>query len=84
MKLVDVFRTDRRADTYLYVEKGADFDSLPESLREIFGEPALVLSLKLTEERKLARCQGKEILDAIEAQGFFLQMPPPAQGSEPC
>ncbi len=84
MKLVDVFRTERRADTYLYLEKGTEFNSLPESLREIFGEPALVVSLKLTEERQLARYQGKDILDAITEQGFFLQMPPPAQGAEPC
>ena len=76
MKLVEVFKSPRKADTYLYIERGADFETLPETLRGIFGEPEHILSLKLTPERKLARYSGQEVLAAIDDKGFFLQMPP--------
>lgn len=76
MKLVEVFKSSRKADTYLYVERGTDWDSLPEGLRQIFGEPEPVLSLKLTPERQMARYSGREVLDALAQQGYLLQLPP--------
>jgi len=82
MKLVEVFKSLRKAETFLYVERGEDFEALPEALRAVFGEPQHVISLKLTPERKLARYSGQEVLAAIEQQGFFLQMPP-EQGEKP-
>ncbi len=76
MKLVEVFKSPRKADTYLYVERGVEFEELPEPLRKVFGDPQHVLSMKLTPERQLARYSGAEVLDAINDKGFFLQMPP--------
>lgn len=76
MKLVDVFKSPRKPDTYLYLEKGQDLEALPEGLRQVFGEPQHVLSLKLTPDRQLARYTGQEVLEGLEDKGFFLQMPP--------
>ncbi|MDG1066732.1 MAG: YcgL domain-containing protein [Luminiphilus sp.] len=81
--LVEVFRSSRKKETYLYLPRGANFDELPEVLRQTFGSPELALSLNLTSERQLARYDAEEVLSAIAAQGFFLQLPPgcPAEAS---
>ena len=76
MMLVEIFKSPRKPDTYLYLERGADVDKLPEALRQVFGVPELVMSLKLTEDRKLARYSGARVLEAIAAEGYFLQLPP--------
>jgi len=82
MKLVDVFKSTKKAETYLYVERGAALADLPDGLKMVFGEPQQVLSLKLTPERQLARYTGAEVLEAIEKQGFFLQLPPENRSSD--
>ena len=75
MKLIEVFKSSRKEDTYLYLERGADHNQLPDRLRSVFGEFQPVLSLQLTPERQLARYSGIDVLTAIEEHGFFLQMP---------
>lgn len=72
---VSVFRSSLKADTYLYVRRGQDWNELPEPLREIFGKPAPALDLVLTPERKLARTTGREVLEAIREKDYYLQLP---------
>ncbi|MBO6849644.1 MAG: YcgL domain-containing protein [Marinobacter sp.] len=74
-QFVSVFRSSKKADTYLYVRRGQVWDELPESLRGIFGAPVHAMDLILTPERKLARTSGRQVLDAIADKDFFLQMP---------
>ncbi|WP_148862604.1 YcgL domain-containing protein [Marinobacter fonticola] len=74
-QFVSVFRSSKRADTYLFVRRGQKWDDLPEPLRTIFGAPQHAMDLLLTEERKLSRTTGKQVLQAIEEKDFFLQMP---------
>ncbi len=78
---VDVFRSRRKSDTYIYLPRGAAFADLPEALQQVFGSPELALSLNLESGRQLARYSSDEILAELKAQGFFLQMPP-AERSE--
>lgn len=75
MALIEVFRSKRKADTYLYLPKDADQAELPAPLRQVFGDTEFVIGLDLQPERELARFSGAEVLEAIESQGFFLQMP---------
>lgn len=82
--LVEVVKSPRRPETYLYVEKGQDFDALPEALRNIFGEPEKVLGLNLTPDKQLARFSGAHVLAEIAEKGFFLQMPDEHEGDESC
>ena len=84
MKLVEVFKSSRREETYLYLEHGADFDTLPEALRQVFGQPEFVLSMSLTPERQLARLSGAEVLEALEQVGFVLQMPNQLEALDLC
>lgn len=74
-EFVSVFRSSRKADTYLFVRKGQPWEDLPEPLREHFGTPVPALELLLTPERKLARTTGARVLEAIRDQGFYLQLP---------
>lgn len=72
---VSVFRSGKKDDTYIYVKRGQDWATLPDPLREVFGSPVHAMDLILTPERKLARTTGQVVLEAIESQGFYLQMP---------
>lgn len=84
MKLiVDVLASSRRDGMYLYVERGQDWGELPASLRQAFGSPRPAMTLVLTPERRLARVNAAEVIAAIDARAFYLQMPPahPAIGA---
>ncbi|MDX1598232.1 MAG: YcgL domain-containing protein [Marinobacter sp.] len=79
-QFVSVFRSSKKADTYIYVRRGQVWDDLPESLRGIFGAPVHAMDLVMTADRKLARTDGRQVLDAIEDKDFYLQMPEEKDG----
>ena len=74
--LCEIFRSPRKAEMYLFVERAAGLDRVPEPLLAEFGEPEPVMTLVLSADRKLARADVVEVLASIEAQGFYLQLPP--------
>ena len=77
MRLVcEIFRSPRKAEMYLYVDKQMGLAEVPDSLLSQFGEPESVMTLLLTPEQKLARTSAAEVLEGIHDKGFFLQMPP--------
>ena len=79
-RIIQVFRSPKRAEMYLYVDKAEGLARVPEALLERFGQPGPVLVVALTAERKLSRVSAARVLESIEAQGFFLQMPPAPEG----
>lgn len=76
MVLCRIYRSDRKAETYLYLTQDLTFDDLPVELRRAFGEPAFVMQLKLSAKRRLARVDVGQVLEQLEARGFYLQLPP--------
>jgi uncharacterized protein YcgL (UPF0745 family) len=78
-QLVEIFRSSRKEEMYLYVEKAKGLVDVPESLLKQFGEPERVMTLILEPGRKLARANAAEVLQKIEEAGFYLQMPPTAE-----
>lgn len=76
--LCDVYRSPRREGMYLYVPRAQGLSEVPAALLQRFGEPALALSLMLAAERRLARADTREVLHALQHQGWYLQMPPAA------
>lgn len=76
-EIVSVFKSPKKADTYLYVPKKQGWKDLPEALIETFGTPVHVMDMLLTPEKKLARVEGERVLEKLEEQGFYLQMPAP-------
>ncbi|MDO8862424.1 YcgL domain-containing protein [Haliea sp. E1-2-M8] len=75
-RICQIFRSPRKPEMYLYVDKADGLLQVPETLLAQFGEPHPVMVLALDASRKLARVQAAEVLAKIDSQGFFLQMPP--------
>ena len=71
-----IYKGRRKADTYLYVERVADFSRVPAALLELLGELELVLQLTLSPERQLAQADVEQVRRQLREQGYFLQMPP--------
>jgi uncharacterized protein YcgL (UPF0745 family) len=71
-----VFRSSLKDFTYIYLRTGHDYDDLPDSLREVFGNPGLVMNLELTPKRKLAYADINQVMKNLEEQGYHLQLPP--------
>jgi uncharacterized protein len=72
-----VYRSSRRADTYLYLPRRDDFTELPEGLVRALGRLEFALELDLTPGRRLAREDPAGVLANLESHGFHLQLPPP-------
>lgn len=79
-QFVSVFRSAKKDDTYIYVRRGQEWDALPEPLRAVFGTPVHAMDLIMTPDRKLARTTGKVVLEALDKQDFYLQMPEEQDG----
>lgn len=71
-----VFRSEKMAETYLYLADSLPFEDLPAGLRAQFGEATFVLSLELSESRKLARVDVTKVLESLSESGYYLQLPP--------
>ena len=75
-RLVSIYKSSRREEMYLYVDRKEGLDKVPDALLQMFGKPVHVMHLLLTGERHLARANAVDVLEAIASQGFYLQMPP--------
>ena len=71
-----VYKSLRKADTYLYLAVRDDFMRLPEPMRTQLGRLEFVLDVALTPERKLAREDVAVVRDSLATRGFHLQFPP--------
>lgn len=71
-----IYKSNRRLDTYLYIEREDDFSRVPESLLQLLGQLELVMTLDLHPERTLAQADPAQVREQLRAQGFYLQMPP--------
>ncbi|MGC3874278.1 YcgL domain-containing protein [Halomonas sp. GXIMD04776] len=74
--LCEVFKSSRKDDMYLYVDKAKGLAQVPEALLERFGKPVSAMTLLLTQDKKLARADASRVMEAIDEQGFYLQLPP--------
>lgn len=71
-----IYKSLKKDELYLYLDKRDDFSAVPEALLQSFGRMAFVMELQLTPERKLAREDAGKIMAGIQSKGFFVQMPP--------
>ena len=77
--LCAIYKSTKKEGMFLYVAKRDQFDAVPEALRQIFGKPQFVMLFNLNGQKPLKRVKNEEVLQAIQTQGFFLQMPPPPE-----
>ncbi|CAI0732244.1 YcgL domain [Serratia quinivorans] len=74
-----IYRSSKRDQTYLYVEKKDDFSRVPEDLLKSFGTPQLAMVLSLEGREKLASADIEKVKEALKEEGFYLQVPPPLE-----
>lgn len=79
MKIFSVFKSPRKDEMYLYVDKREQLARVPEPLLDMFGAPQHVMDLPIRPGRTLARIEVDKLLESVEQKGYFLQMPPPKE-----
>ena len=70
-----VYKSRRRANTYLYIEVENDFRRVPQTLLHMLGTLELVLTLELDARRTLAQADPQEVRRQLLEQGYYLQLP---------
>lgn len=80
MKILSIFKSPRKDEMYLYVDKREQLERVPEPLLEMFGQPLHVMDMPMLPGRKLARvADTAKLLDEVDSKGYYLQMPPPKE-----
>ena len=75
---VAVYRSAKKADTYLYLPVEDDLESLPKELASLFGRAIFAMELTITPDLKLSRLNAEEVLVGLQEKGYVLQLPPPS------
>ncbi|MCE9684675.1 YcgL domain-containing protein [Shewanella sp. AS16] len=75
--LCAVYKSSRRADTYLFVGKRDHFEDVPQALLEMFGPPKLVMLLPLSKRDHLGIADIDRVRAELADKGYYLQLPPP-------
>jgi uncharacterized protein len=79
LKLCTVYKSPKKDEMYLYVDRKEGLSRVPEALLVMFGTPKEIMAMPVTKERKLARVDVDKLLQEITTKGFYLQMPPPKE-----
>lgn len=72
-----VYKSLRKADTFVFLAARDDFARLPEPVRAQLGGLAFVLEVALTPGRRLAQSDPEAVRASLAARGFHVQFPPP-------
>ena len=70
-----IYRSEKKADCYLYLSKPKDEFDLPVPVSKTLGELNLVMELDIEVDTKLAQVDPEKVLSALREQGFYIQMP---------
>lgn len=71
-----VYKSLKKADTYVYLAARDDFARLPEALRAQLGGLQFVLDVALAPGRTLAREDVDVVRTNLVERGFHVQFPP--------
>ena len=80
---VDIFKTARRPDTFLFLPKDLAESEWPEGLSSLFVSPEKIMTLALTPEQPLAAQPAALVMAEIRSRGYFLQLPPQSEPAAP-
>lgn len=73
--LCAIYKSKKKDGMYLYVAKRDHFDDVPGALRQVFGTPIFVMMFNLVGHKPLAQADKQDVLQQIQQNGFYLQMP---------
>jgi uncharacterized protein YcgL (UPF0745 family) len=74
--ICEIYRSPKEEGMYLYVKKAEGLSRVPEALLQKFGKPQPAMVLLLTPEKKLARVSVERVVESLDTQGYYLQLPP--------
>ncbi len=71
-----VYKSLKKTDTYLFVNRKDDFTDISEALRHMLGALEFVMEVDLAGRGKLARLDSGQLRRHLDNQGYYLQLPP--------
>ncbi|GAB1263318.1 hypothetical protein NBRC116493_25910 [Aurantivibrio infirmus] len=74
--LCDIYKGNKDEEMFLYVKKEDGLKKVPELLLQKLGSTRQVMSIVLTPGKKLARANSEKVIEQLEKEGYYLQMPP--------
>lgn len=74
--LCAVYKSSKKADTYLYVSRKDDFSAVPAALMNSFGKPIFVTLLAVDKRTQIAGKPVAAFKQLILEKQFYLQLPP--------
>ncbi|MDT0604565.1 YcgL domain-containing protein [Thalassotalea castellviae] len=74
-----IYKSPKKAQTYLFIKQRDKFEDVPEALMAMFGTPTLVTIINLDNKDKLALADINKVRENLNNQGFYLQLPPPQE-----
>ena len=69
-----VYKSLKKADTYVYLAARDDFTRLPDPVRQQLGTLVFVLDVDIGPERRLVREDPAVVRGNLAARGFHLQL----------
>lgn len=77
--LTAIYKSTKKTDTYLYIEKRDDFSKVPSALMDSFGKAEFVMLIDLNKRSSLALADINKVRNELSVKGFYLQIPPPIE-----
>ena len=77
--LCAIYKSPKKAQTYLFVKTRDDFSTVPSALMATFGTPILVTLINLATKTKLGMADLEKVKTNLTEDGFYLQLPPPEE-----
>ena len=74
--LCSVYKSSKKIQTYLYINKRDDFSDVPEALMKMFGKPIMVTVVNLASKVKLGFADLDKVKASLAEQGYYLQLTP--------
>ncbi len=72
-----IYKSNKKEQTYLYLNNKDNFSDVPNELMNVFGKPHFVMVINLSSRNKLAIVNIDKVKEALQNEGYFLQLPPP-------
>lgn len=71
-----VYRSKKRSNTYLFVEKKDDFSVVPDALLEIFGKPQFSLLMREEDLEKVKIADPQKLRAELKEKHYYLAVQP--------
>lgn len=70
-----IYRCSRKPDMYIYLLEEDDFSKVPKAIYNSLGIIEFAMELELSPDKKLARTNAEEVIQSLEENSFYLQLP---------